>query len=316
VSSYYANDRLGNLWTRDPASGKSQLTYEDFSGFGTSTSGGAAGSPFGFGGANGCQTDADTGLVLMGHRYYDPRIGRFLSQDHTKSGRNWYAYAGNNPTNKTDPTGLSEINAFAAPSARGQGPVGDYGFMSSDQLDSLFGTQNNVDLGDIAEQVQQTLAASIGISAGLGLLGAVSAVAPQMDWVFNLTLPSISVSAGPIHLDASLGIAIQGPGLGATGWGLETYGSGNVGLGIGLGVSVSPGKPSSIGFGVGNLNGFNGASWFGTIGIQPLFSLTYSQAMAGGYKGIQLGLPLGGIDVGLYGGAGYTVPIFSVGKKN
>ena len=54
----------------------------------------------------GCQTDADTGFVLMGHRYFDPRIGRFITQDPAQSGGNWYAYAGNDPINAVDPSGL------------------------------------------------------------------------------------------------------------------------------------------------------------------------------------------------------------------
>ncbi len=143
TSSYYANDRLGNLWTRDPASGKFQLTCEDFSGFGTPTSGGAAGSPFGFGGANGCQSDADTGLVLMGHRYYDTRIGRFISQDHAKSGGNWYAYCGNNPTNKTDPSGLSDglPGSLGAPDQR-YGGLGGFLDGGADNLDSFWSSEN------------------------------------------------------------------------------------------------------------------------------------------------------------------------------
>jgi len=42
----------------------------------------------------------------MGHRYYDSRIGRFLSQDPAGDGDNWYAYAGNDPVDNTDPEGL------------------------------------------------------------------------------------------------------------------------------------------------------------------------------------------------------------------
>ncbi len=86
-------------------SGKSQLGYVDYSGFGGTVAGGAL-SPFGFGGGNGCQTESDTGIVLMGHRYYDSRIGRFLSQDPIRDGANWYSYCDNNPINLTDPLGL------------------------------------------------------------------------------------------------------------------------------------------------------------------------------------------------------------------
>ena len=42
----------------------------------------------------------------MGHRYYDPRTGRFISRDPIKDGNNWYAYCDNNPVHLTDPLGL------------------------------------------------------------------------------------------------------------------------------------------------------------------------------------------------------------------
>ena len=61
---------------------------------------------------NGCQTDPDASLVLMGHRYYDPRIGRFLSQDPIGDGNNWYTYAENNPVNNTDPLGLFDTTGM------------------------------------------------------------------------------------------------------------------------------------------------------------------------------------------------------------
>lgn len=55
-----------------------------------------------------------TGLTMLGARYYDPAIGRFLSVDPIMDLTNpqqWngYAYAGNNPTSKSDPSGLREI---------------------------------------------------------------------------------------------------------------------------------------------------------------------------------------------------------------
>jgi len=41
-------------------------------------------------------------------RYYDPKIGRFISEDPIRfgGGINFYSYVSNNPTNRTDPSGL------------------------------------------------------------------------------------------------------------------------------------------------------------------------------------------------------------------
>jgi RHS repeat-associated protein len=61
--------------------------------------------PFGYAGGFGYQEDS-SGLKLLGHRYYDPTTGRFLSRDKIKDGANWYAYAANNPVSITDPSGL------------------------------------------------------------------------------------------------------------------------------------------------------------------------------------------------------------------
>jgi hypothetical protein len=44
--------------------------------------------------------------LLLGHRYYDPTLGRFLSRDPIKDGRNWYTYCENNPVPFVDPNGL------------------------------------------------------------------------------------------------------------------------------------------------------------------------------------------------------------------
>ena len=56
--------------------------------------------------ASGYQSDNDSGLKLLGHRYYDSRTGRFISQDPAGDGSNWYAYCDNDPTDGADPTGL------------------------------------------------------------------------------------------------------------------------------------------------------------------------------------------------------------------
>jgi len=61
--------------------------------------------PFGYAGGFGYQEDS-SGLKLLGHRYYDPTTGRFLSRDPIGAGRNWYAYTANNPVNYVDGLGL------------------------------------------------------------------------------------------------------------------------------------------------------------------------------------------------------------------
>ncbi|MBL8060690.1 MAG: RHS repeat-associated core domain-containing protein [Chthonomonas sp.] len=85
-----------------------------FDGFGEPLSMFSTGSMFGFGGGHGYQAD-DSGLLLLGERWYDPTIGRFVSKDSSHDGANWYAYCGNNPISRTDAEGKKwKIIAIAA----------------------------------------------------------------------------------------------------------------------------------------------------------------------------------------------------------
>jgi RHS repeat-associated protein len=63
-------------------------------------------APFQFAGGWQYQSDADSGLMLLGHRYYDSETGRFISPDPIGDGDNWYAYCDNNPLSWVDPSGL------------------------------------------------------------------------------------------------------------------------------------------------------------------------------------------------------------------
>ncbi|MGA7832531.1 MAG: RHS repeat-associated core domain-containing protein, partial [Terracidiphilus sp.] len=62
----------------------------------------------------GRETDG-LGINYYRARYYNPAIGRFLSEDplgFAGSGPNLYAYAADSPTNFIDPSGLANLNLF------------------------------------------------------------------------------------------------------------------------------------------------------------------------------------------------------------
>ena len=56
----------------------------------------------------------ETGLSLLGFRYYDAGAGRFLNRDPIGygGGVNLYNYTGNNPANANDPSGLYHIQIW------------------------------------------------------------------------------------------------------------------------------------------------------------------------------------------------------------
>jgi RHS repeat-associated protein len=58
--------------------------------------------------------DSETGLHYNWHRYYDPRVGRYISSDPIglRGGLNTYLYAHANPLRYTDPFGLLTVNVW------------------------------------------------------------------------------------------------------------------------------------------------------------------------------------------------------------
>jgi len=62
----------------------------------------------------GKEFDVDTGLYCYNARWYDPTLGRFITEDPARSGGNWYEYGNDNPLRFVDPTGLEDVGISGA----------------------------------------------------------------------------------------------------------------------------------------------------------------------------------------------------------
>lgn len=106
----YVFDAQGHVTHRLDATG-STLSISAYNANGQETSSTSHSDPFGFNARSGYLTDQVTGLILCGQRYYDPAYARFINRDPIgfSGGINAYGYAGNNPVNALDPSGLEPL---------------------------------------------------------------------------------------------------------------------------------------------------------------------------------------------------------------
>lgn len=96
---FYGTDHLGSTLLMTDENGASIWTGES-SPFGDRTTDDSVKY-------TGKDKDSDTGLYYFNARWYDPVLGRFISEDPARDGLNWYVYTYNNPLKYTDPTGLA-----------------------------------------------------------------------------------------------------------------------------------------------------------------------------------------------------------------
>jgi RHS repeat-associated protein len=112
VYLYFGLDNLGSrrvVWNED-GTVKVKFAYSAWGEF--SRVGGAAADEW-LASFTGKEYDA-TGLLYFNARYYDPALGRFLTEDPSCKGHSWYSYCNNNPLTYTDPAGREyESAAFA-----------------------------------------------------------------------------------------------------------------------------------------------------------------------------------------------------------
>ena len=109
TGSYYQQDGLGSVTSLSNGLGALANTYT-FDSYGKlNTSTGTIINPFQY---TGRESDQETGLYYYRARYYDPGVGRFISEDpivFVGSGTNFYAYVFNSPVALFDPSGFVGI---------------------------------------------------------------------------------------------------------------------------------------------------------------------------------------------------------------
>ena len=107
---YYAHDQLGSTRLLTDASGNPAATfsYDPYGAVAAHT--GTVTTAFGFAGQ---YTDAESGLIYLRARYYDPGTRQFLSVDpFLRQTHQPYVYAADNPISRGDPAGLDACAGY------------------------------------------------------------------------------------------------------------------------------------------------------------------------------------------------------------
>jgi RHS repeat-associated protein len=114
VKYWHHTDHLGTTELMTDASGK--IVWEGgYEAFGAKVR--ENGSIDGSGMFTGKEYDEIVGLYYFNARWYDPELGRFITEDPARDGGNWFAYCGNSPLNFTDPDGNEVVTAVVGAGA-------------------------------------------------------------------------------------------------------------------------------------------------------------------------------------------------------
>ena len=191
------HDQLGSTRLVTDTSGSNKATYS-FDAYGNLTSTtGTITNPFRFAGE---YRDAESGLLHLRARYYDPSTGQFISRDPAVAlTRQPYSYGYDNPLNMTDPTGLL-----------GWDDVKHLGGMAAGAAANIVGNiHDNLTSGDPA-RVGLGVAESVGIAApiaaGVFFAGGGALVAAGLDALGSgaATVAGMPVAAGALPKLADL----------------------------------------------------------------------------------------------------------------
>ncbi|ARU45045.1 hypothetical protein CCB81_13030 [Armatimonadetes bacterium Uphvl-Ar2] len=196
--------------------------------------------PFGYAGGFGYQEDS-SGLKLLGHRYYDPTTGRFLSRDPIRDGQNWYAYCDSSPLASFDSDGLMVVSIMKKHAEEAFDDSGTVFIGGGSQvIVGVFAFSMHIDAIHELNHGNTALSVNFGFGPALGVYGGGGVEfgydpngdvsdeypAPYKGWATGLSTPAGSIET----YDASGDHAWFTPEKALEGWGL------NVGPGAGWGV--------------------------------------------------------------------------------
>ena len=226
LSTFYAFDERGNVAQRLNSSSTVQSS-DIYDGYGARSSTGGS-DVWGFEAQAGYYTDAETGLILCTHRFYDVRTGRWLTRDPIiyKGGINLYGYIQNGPLHGVDPLGLWNLGIVIGGTI-GAGLFGAGGGISGSVGISIDGTGNIAFVWNNAGYATGT---GEIVSGGIGLTGGSANLS-------NGTTPVYTVGGNFGDFSGSVSTPIRG---GPTQWSF-TIGPGEGGFGGG-GVGLNGGK--------------------------------------------------------------------------
>ena len=246
---YYHQDRLGSTRTVTDASGNVVATYTyDPYGNVTGTTGNLN-NPLQFAGQ---YTDAESGLIYLRARYYDPSTAQFLTVDPlVGTTQSPYGYTGDNPLNGTDPLGLwTHGYCFQLSGAATTGAADPSGSVAGCIMDDGEGhqgvalmTSGTLGLPDASASLYKQLVGLVKDFIANGLVSA--SVSAE---VFNTNAPSIDDLNGSFNsYGLTAGVGVGKIGVQATGAAICQNGSNTTGALYGVGVGVGIGLPASIG---------------------------------------------------------------------
>ena len=192
-----------------PVPGGNTLAQYTYDPFGNTTVTGSSANPYQY---TGRENDG-TGLDYYRGRYYNPSLGRFISEDPIGfgGGINLYAYVGNSPLSFRDPFGYSMV--AGPPSSAGWGFVGGGGGSSAATTGgmapgsggsgqycytvSCYAT--NIAIGAIKGLLFAALAEGAGAVLDVALSAAEGTTAEQLAAAASRAAQSVGEGSGPVY---------------------------------------------------------------------------------------------------------------------